>query len=94
VLDYQKYFKAKVGNMPLKKMTVPETILFFWGFNYLMHSFCRASHLDAGIHILDSWFFDFYFFCRAGLKFGISAGHTVEHTSFPMPRRSQRQNGR
>src|SRR5215211_646932 len=28
VLDYQKYFKAKVGNMPLKKMTVRDHIEF------------------------------------------------------------------
>src|SRR5689334_12779230 len=31
VLDYQKYFKSKVGSMPLKKMSLYDHIIF-WGF--------------------------------------------------------------
>src|SRR6195952_2229808 len=37
VLDYQKYFKSKVGNMPLKKMSVSDHFVF-WGFK-LFHAF-------------------------------------------------------
>src|SRR5688572_30987613 len=37
VLDYQKYFKRQVGNMPLKKMDLGDHLVF-WGFK-LFHAF-------------------------------------------------------
>ncbi|PWT78555.1 MAG: acyl-CoA desaturase, partial [Bacteroidetes bacterium] len=37
MLDYQKYFKSKVGAMPLKKMKISDHLVF-WGFK-LFHAF-------------------------------------------------------
>jgi linoleoyl-CoA desaturase len=85
VLDYQKYFKSRVGNMPLKKMTVSDHLVF-WGFK-LFHLF-----LFVGLPIymvgFSSWLISFLIFTLvAGFVLSIvfQLAHTVEHTSFPMP---------
>ena len=85
VLDYQKYFKAKVGAMPLKKMTLNDHLVF-WGFK-LFHAF-----LFVGLPIymigFTSWLVGFLIFtCVAGLVLSLvfQLAHTVEHTAFPVP---------
>lgn len=85
VLDYQKYFKSKVGNMPLKKMNITDHLVF-WGFK-LFHLF-----LFVGLPIykvgFSSWAISFLLFTLvAGLVISIvfQLAHTVEHTAFPMP---------
>ena len=85
VLDYQKYFKRKVGAMPLKKMTVGDHISF-WSFKlFYIGIFIVVPVLTVGF---TAWLVGF-------LTFGLVAGfvlsivfqlaHTVEHTHFPMP---------
>ena len=85
VLDYQKYFKAKVGNMELKKMELSDHLVF-WGFK-LFHAF-----LFIGLPIYQlgfvSWLIGFLIFTLvAGLVLSLvfQLAHTVEHTAFPMP---------
>ena len=85
VLDYQKYFKAKVGNMELKKMEVSDHLVF-WGFK-VFHAF-----LFIGLPIYQlgfvSWLIGFLIFTLvAGLVLSLvfQLAHTVEHTAFPMP---------
>lgn len=85
VLDYQKYFKGKIGSMPLKKMTLNDHLIF-WGFK-LFHLF-----LFFGLPIymvgFTSWLISFLIFTLvAGFVLSIvfQLAHTVEHTSFPVP---------
>src|SRR3954468_8164455 len=85
VLDYQKYFKSRVGNMELKKMTINDHLVF-WGFK-IFHAFL---FIGLPIYMLGftSWLIGFLIFtCFAGLVLSLvfQLAHTVEHTSFPMP---------
>lgn len=84
LLDYQKYFKSKVGNMPLKKMSLSDHFVF-WGFK-LFHAF-----LFVGLPIymvgFEDWLIGFIIFtCFAGFVLSIvfQLAHTVEHTAFPV----------
>lgn len=84
VLDYQKYFKSKVGVMPLKKMSLSDHFVF-WGFK-LFHAF-----LFIGLPIymvgFTNWLISFVIFtCVAGfvLSLVFQLAHTVEHTAFPV----------
>jgi len=84
VLDYQKYFKSRVGNMPLKKMSLNDHLVF-WGFK-LFHLF-----LFVGLPIymvgFASWLTSFLIFTLvAGFVLSIvfQLAHTVEHTAFPV----------
>ncbi len=85
VLDYQKYFKSKIGNMPLKKMKLSDHLVF-WVFK-VFHLF-----LFVGLPIymvgFTSWLISFLIFTIvAGLVLSLvfQLAHTVEHTAFPMP---------
>jgi len=84
LLDYQKYFKSKVGTMPLKKMKLSDHLVF-WGFK-LINAF-----LFIGLPIymvgFGHWVVGFLVFsCVAGfvLSLVFQLAHTVEHTAFPV----------
>ncbi len=85
VLDYQKYFKSKVGSMSLKRMKFSDHLVF-WAFK-LFHLF-----LFVGLPIykvgFSSWIISFFIFTLfAGLVLSLvfQLAHTVEHTAFPVP---------
>jgi linoleoyl-CoA desaturase len=85
VLDYNKYFRSKIGNMPLKKMSIADHLVF-WGFK-LLHLF-----LFVGLPIymlgFQSWLIGFLIYtCLAGFVISMvfQLAHTVEHTAFPVP---------
>ena len=85
VLDYQKYFKHRIGNMDLKKMTTGDHLVF-WGFK-VFHAFL---FIGLPIYMLGftSWVIGFLIFTAfAGLVLSLvfQLAHTVEHTHFPMP---------
>jgi linoleoyl-CoA desaturase len=85
VLDYQKYFRKKVGMMPLKKMSVKDHIVF-WTFKVLY----LVIFVGLPIYITGfvSWLVGFLVFTLvAGFVLSIvfQLAHTVEHTSFPLP---------
>jgi linoleoyl-CoA desaturase len=85
VLDYQKYFKSRVGNMQLKKMELKDHLIF-WGFK-LFHLFIFIG-LPIYMVGFTSWLISFLIFTLvAGFVLSIvfQLAHTVEHTAFPMP---------
>ncbi|TDH28932.1 acyl-CoA desaturase [Segetibacter sp. 3557_3] len=85
VTDYTKYFRGKIGNIPLRKMTVKEHISFW--FYKLAHAFIFVA-LPIYMVGFTAWIIGF-------LTMGLVAGfvlsivfqlaHTVEHTHFPLP---------
>ena len=88
VLDYQKYFKSKVGNMPLKKMEFSDHLVF-WGFK-VFHLFLFVV-LPIYIVGFLPWMISFIIFtCVAGfvLSLVFQLAHTVEHTAFPQPNKT------
>ncbi len=85
VLDYQKYFKSRIGSMELKKMSLSDHLVF-WGFK-LFHAFL---FIGLPIYMLGftSWVIGFLIFTSfAGLVLSLvfQLAHTVEHTAFPLP---------
>lgn len=85
VLDYQKYFKGKVGAMPLKKMSV-QTHIAFW-FSKVMY-FTLFVVLPIYFAGFTAWLVGFLIFALVtGLVISVvfQLAHTVEHTHFPMP---------
>lgn len=84
VLDYQKYFKSKVGAMPLKKMKLGDHLVF-WGFK-LFHAFLFVG---LPIYLLGwyDWMISFLIFTLVAgfvLSMVFQLAHTVEHTQFPI----------
>lgn len=85
VLDYQKYFKSRVGNMPLKKMEFTDHLVF-WSFK-VFHLFLFVA-LPIYMVGFSSWLISFLIFtCVAGFVLSVvfQLAHTVEHTAFPVP---------
>lgn len=84
VLDYQKYFKQKIGEMPLKKMDAWDHIVF-WGFKVLyLFLFIALPIYTAGFV---SWLIGFLIFSLVAgfiLSIVFQLAHTVEHTQFPV----------
>ena len=85
VFDYQKYFKGRIGEVPLKNMSLKDHFIF-WG--------SKGLHLAVFIVIpiytlgFVSWIVGFSIFAIVtGLVISIvfQLAHTVEHTDFPMP---------
>lgn len=85
VLDYQKYFKRKIGEMPLKKMNAWDHIIF-WGFKIAyLFLFIAVPIYTVGFI---SWLVGFLIFSViTGFIISIifQLAHTVEHTQFPVP---------
>ncbi|MDB5196266.1 MAG: fatty acid desaturase, partial [Flaviaesturariibacter sp.] len=84
-LDYQKYFKRKIGGMPLKKMSTADHLIF-WGFKILnLAMFIAIPIYTVGF---TSWLIGFLTFGVVGglvISIVFQLAHTVEHTHFPMP---------
>jgi linoleoyl-CoA desaturase len=85
VLDFQKYFKRKVGSMPLKKMSFTDHLVF-WSFKLLyIFLFILLPIYSVGVI---NWLVGFLITTlSAGLIISIvfQLAHTVEHTHFPLP---------
>ncbi|ANI89164.1 fatty acid desaturase [Arachidicoccus ginsenosidimutans] len=83
--DYTKYFKRKVGDIPLKKMRTKDHILF-WAFKvvycaiFIVIPMARLGFVDWLVGYLAVC-------CTTGLILSVvfQLAHTVEHTQFPMP---------
>jgi linoleoyl-CoA desaturase len=85
VLDFTKYFKGKIGEMPLKKMSVADHIIF-WAFKL----FYCAVFIAVPVYTIGfiPWLVGFVIFgVVTGFVISIvfQLAHTVEHTHFPMP---------
>jgi linoleoyl-CoA desaturase len=85
VLDYQKYFKKKIGAMPLKRMTRWDHIVF-WGFKALyLFLFFLIPFYTVGIIPTIIGFLIFSVVAGFILSIVFQLAHTVEHTNFPIP---------
>lgn len=85
LLDYQKYFKQRIGAMPLKKMSFTDH-LTFWAFK-LIHLFLFFALPIMLLGFVD-WVIGYLVFALvAGFVISIvfQLAHTVEHTHFPQP---------
>ncbi|UOQ65203.1 fatty acid desaturase family protein [Hymenobacter volaticus] len=84
-MDYQKYFKGKIGEMPIKKMTASDQGVF-WGFKAL-HLFLFVALPIYTVGFV-AWIVGFLVFATVvGFTMSIvfQLAHTVEHTAFPIP---------
>jgi len=84
-MDYQKYFRGKIGETPLKKMTATDQGVF-WGFKVLHLGLFMA--LPIYMVGLGAWLIGFVVFAAvAGFSLSIvfQLAHTVEHTNFVVP---------
>lgn len=82
--DYKKYFRGKVGEIPLKKMKLSDHISF-WGFK-LLHLFLFVI-LPIYMVGFKSWgiaFLCYTLFAGFVLSVVFQMAHTVEHTHFPI----------
>jgi linoleoyl-CoA desaturase len=84
-MDYQKYFRGKIGDMAIKKMSASDQGVF-WGFKVLhLGLFVALPIYTVGFV---SWLVGFLVFMAvAGFTLSIvfQLAHTVEHTSFVVP---------
>jgi linoleoyl-CoA desaturase len=85
ILDYQKYFKGRIGSTPLKKMKLSDHLVF-WGFK------CAHLFLFVGLPVymvgFESWLISFLIFALVAgfvLSLVFQLAHTVQHTAFPLP---------
>ena len=85
VSDYKKYFRRKIGDMPLKKMSVRDHISF-WAFKIIHYSlFIVIPIIKLGFV---QWIIGFSVFSVVTgfiLSIVFQLAHTVEDTEFPMP---------
>jgi len=85
VLDFTKYFRRKIGDMPLKRMSVSDHVIF-WAFKLFYYTvFLAIPIYQVGFM---SWLIGFGVFSLVtGFVISIifQLAHTVEHTHFPMP---------
>lgn len=85
VLDYQKYFKRRVGNMPIKKMSVADHLIF-WSFKlFYLFVFVAVPIYVTGFMAWLIGFLTFTLVAGFVLSIVFQLAHTVEHTHFPMP---------
>lgn len=85
VLDYQKYFRGKIGDIPLKTMTLQDHIIF-WGFKVLyVGIFIALPVYMVGLVPFLIGFGVFTFVAGFILSIVFQLAHTVEDTHFPVP---------
>jgi linoleoyl-CoA desaturase len=85
VLDYNKYFRGKIGGTSIKKMSLSDHIVF-WSFKVLfLGIFIAVPIYFVGF---SAWLIGFLVFSLVtGFVISIvfQLAHTVEHTHFPVP---------
>jgi linoleoyl-CoA desaturase len=81
--DFLKYFKKKIGDIPMKKMTTVDH-LEFWGFKivYLALFFALPIYM-VGLKAFIIGFLIFSLVNGFILSIVFQLAHTVEHTTFP-----------
>ena len=85
VTDYKKYFSGKIGTTPLRKMTLPEHISFW--FYKVAHAIIFVALPIYLVGFLP-WLIGFLtmgFVTGFVLSIVFQLAHTVEHTHFPLP---------
>jgi len=85
VTDYKKYFSQKIGNVPLKRMSIGDH-LEFW----IVKIYHAVAFIALPIYLLgfSKWVIGFLImtmFAGFVLSIVFQMAHTVEHTQFPLP---------
>jgi linoleoyl-CoA desaturase len=83
--DYQKYFKRKIGPIPLRKMTLYEHISFWTA--KLIYAFMLIV-LPILLLGFTTWLIGFLLITMVtgfAISIVFQLAHTVEHTDFPLP---------
>ncbi len=85
ISDYKKYFRKRIGDIPLKKMDMSDHISF-WAFKIIYYAlFIVVPIITIGF---TKYIIGFLCFTAATgfiLSIVFQLAHTVEHTHFPMP---------
>src|SRR5690606_21124660 len=85
VSDYKKYFNKKVGDLPLKKMSTHDHIVF-WSFKAVFYGiFIVVPIIVVGFLPWLIGFLTFTLLAGFVLSIVFQLAHTVEHTHFPLP---------
>lgn len=85
VLDYQKYFRGRIGDIPLKTMQWKDHLIF-WGFKLLyLFLFVGLPVYMVGLVPFLIGFGVFTFVAGFILSIVFQLAHTVEDTHFPSP---------
>jgi linoleoyl-CoA desaturase len=83
--DFKKYFRKKVGEVPLKKMKAKDHIIF-WGSKLFFYFYVIAFPI---YHLgFTAWIIGFLTLALTGgfvLSIVFQLAHTVEDAAFPMP---------
>lgn len=84
ILDYQKYFKGKIGSVSVRTMKLKDHFIF-WTFKFV-HLFLFVG-LPVYVVGFESWLISFLIFTLVAgfvLSLVFQLAHTVEHTAFPI----------
>lgn len=85
VLDYQKYFKKRIGQVWLKNMEAKDHFVF-WLFKALNIFFYVVLPIyTMGVEAWLTCFLIFTLFAGLVISLVFQLAHTVEHMAFPMP---------
>ncbi len=84
LLDYVKYFKNKVGEMPIPKMKFKDELQFWGSKVFFMTVFVALPILSLGFKTAAIGFLIYAFVTGVVLSVVFQLAHTVEHTDFPL----------
>ncbi len=83
--DYKKYFKGKIGDIPLKKMSWQDHLIFWKSKVLFLFIYIVLPIVFAGwLHWLIG-FITITWVAGVVLSIVFQLAHTVEHTHFPLP---------
>lgn len=83
--DYKKYFRGRIGDIPLKKMSIKDHF-FFWFYKIVCYSlFIVVPMFTVGVLPALIGFFTMTLVCGFIISIIFQLAHTVEHTHFPHP---------
>ena len=83
--DYKKYFRGKIGEIPLKKMSFKDHF-YFWFYKVVCYSlFIVVPMFTVGVLPALVGFFTMTMVCGLVISIVFQLAHTVEHTHFPEP---------
>lgn len=85
VSDYQKYFKGKIGDIPLRKMTIKEHLGFWTAKIVYAFMFIVLPIMMIGFAKWLTGFLIITMVTGFVISMVFQLAHTVEHTDFPVP---------
>lgn len=83
--DYQKYFSRKIGNVPLRKLTIGEHLSFWAAKLIYLFMFVVLPVMLLGFTTWITGFLIITMVTGLAISMVFQLAHTVEHTEFPIP---------